>query len=92
VIASNCIIWMGLLSTGIGGGGVDGTACGSGDTQQAKDKGELAHPAIGDMAKEETNNCNGLRTVVMSGEKLMIEDGECGSKNDVRSIILLTPE
>ncbi len=84
--------WGCWAAGGIGGGGVNGIMCGSGDAWRAKDKGALVHPAIGGTAEEETNDGTGLCGVITSVKKSMIKDGKCGSRNNVWSIIPLTPE
>jgi len=91
VIAINRIFRTELLGGGIGGGGVDGTARGSEDGQRAEDEEALAHPSNGGAADEDTNDSDRLRAAITGDEKSN-DDGECGSRNDVRSIIPLTLE
>ncbi len=91
VIAINRIFRTGLLGGGTGGGGGDGIARVSEDGQQAEVEEALSHLANGGTADEETNGSDRLRVAIMGDEKSNA-DGECGSRNDVRSIIPLTSE
>ena len=91
VIAINRIFQTGLLGGDIGGDGVDGIARGSEGEQRAENEEALSHPANSGTAEEETNYSDRLRAAI-TGDKKSNDDGEIGSRNDVRSVIPLTSE